>query len=132
MAPAPEALGEMMQDLAQPTYAHITDKDLWGFALYACVAVLLATPATLFANRRGVFAGFLAGLGTAAAVAVVGLASFTVLVMTYGGGVFGVGFAEAILLGLLGWVFAPIMLLGLVLAFVIRKLSRGRQAGVEP
>jgi hypothetical protein len=103
------------------------DNPLWLVA-YLAAGLVLATPATWFAIRRGVWPGILAGIATYVGLGLLGFVANSILVAIYGGGVFGIGFGEAVLLGLMSAFLVPMLLLGLVLAAVLRWRSRRRQS----
>ncbi len=112
----------MTQMLADAASAHRMGDAFW-LSAYACIGLLLALPASSVAMRRGLRAGVLSGVVTAAVLAILGLAIQIVLVAIFGGGSFGVGFGEAILLTWMALFLTPALLLGLIFAAVARWLS---------
>mgnify|MGYP001599975775 FL=1 len=98
---------------------------------YGCAGALLAVPATFVAVRRGLRAGLLAGAVTALAVALLGLVILIGLVAIFGGGSFGVGFGENVLLIWLLLFFGPALLVGLAFAALWRLARRRRSAAIS-
>jgi hypothetical protein len=110
---------------AVPVPPHQEHLVLW-FAFYVVLSVVFATPATYFAIRRGVWPGVLAGIATYVGLGVLSFATICVLVAILGGGAFGVGFGELLMLGLMAMFLVPTLVLGLVLAAVVRWRARRR------
>jgi hypothetical protein len=100
--------------------------------IYVAIGLALAAPATFFAIRRGVWPGILAGIATYIGLGLLGFGAFWILVAIFGGGVFGVGFGEAVLLSWMAIFLLPSLLLGLLLAAFVRWRSRNRKAETTP
>lgn len=105
--------------------------DVW-IAVYISGALLLALPATYVATRWGLRAGLLVGVLTAIAVTLLAFVGLMIVAAIEEPSFFVVGFGLQIVFALISIFFAPALLVGLALAYAVRRLSRRASADKAP
>ena len=101
-------------------------ENLGWLATCVALAIVLSAPGAMFAKRRGIRAGLLAGFATALVVVVVALVGMVALTAIDGGGSTAVAEGAGVAIVFLWMFFAPTYVVGLICAYALRRLRSER------